>query len=514
MYLIKMKNTVFCKKLAAVFICLSAGLFCACTDKQSSESPIRYGIAHLTGKVTGTLPFEINENTGKITLITYNSLIRDMPQLQACLQKDGTFALDVPVAYASFSSISSEFYNGFIYLSPNEETKLDVFFDEKEGKHITMVNDGGFTTEEMINFKLEPIWIEIFYGLPSYGSSGILQPEEYSEAVIGKLEILLEKIKTHTELSDAARQYLANLSKIRYLFIYLFDYEDMMRLRYLDTHKDADKNDFTPIIPKKSYYAFLRYFALNNPDYLDLSGESFRLFQTILNDKVLNIPPIGDTPIHDWLKEVKAIIAEYIGADTGLFYDVLVSNAYAKQFEDEMKPLSDKQKENIKKYYKNKAFVEVLFAKDKQIAKFAADLHKPVVNETPAVAKEKLMDAIVSKYKGKVVLVDFWATWCDPCLQAMKESAELKYEMQKKGVVFVYITDPSSPTALWEKKIATIGGEQYYLTKEEEAYLSKQFDFNTIPTYLLFDANGELKHKITGYPGNAEMRKMIEGLLP
>ena len=137
---------------------------------------------------------------------------------------------------------------------------------------------------------------------------------------------------------------------------------------------------------------------------------------------------------------------------------------------------------------------------------------KTIVNKTPDVPGERLMDSLLSRYRGKAVVIDFWATWCRPCIAGIKKMEPLKTELQNQGVVFVYITDTSSGKKEWEERIREIGGEHYYLTKEEWETLSssKEYGFKGIPAYLLFDSKGVLKNKITGFPGVEEMKQMIE----
>ena len=51
------------------------------------------------------------------------------------------------------------------------------------------------------------------------------------------------------------------------------------------------------------------------------------------------------------------------------------------------------------------------------------------------------------------------------------------------------------------------------LNAKEWEHLRDGFDFSEIPTYLMFDANEKLRHKLSGYQGNEEMQKMVENLL-
>ena len=97
---------------------------------------------------------------------------------------------------------------------------------------------------------------------------------------------------------------------------------------------------------------------------------------------------------------MKSILADVLGFDNGQYYDILVANAYALQLNEELKPLTEKQKENIKKYWKNGEIAKILFRKNQQVIEFEKFKSPAVVNDVSSVPDNKVIETIVDKHKG------------------------------------------------------------------------------------------------------------------
>lgn len=138
----------------------------------------------------------------------------------------------------------------------------------------------------------------------------------------------------------------------------------------------------------------------------------------------------------------------------------------------------------------------------------------PVVKTIPSdIHGKDILPAIAANYKGKVALLDFWATWCGPCRMAMKQIDEIKPELAAKGCVFVYITGETSPLAKWNEMIKGISGDHYRLTDAQWEELCSELNLLGIPTYLLLGKDGSTAYdniKEGGYPGSEVLKNNIE----
>ena len=152
-----------------------------------------------------------------------------------------------------------------------------------------------------------------------------------------------------------------------------------------------------------------------------------------------------------------------------------------------------------------------VYAKDEQqIAEEFAGNESVFFKKYDDVAPEDILQTILDRYKGKVVLIDLWATWCGPCRAGHKAMAPMKEQMKGQNIQFVYITSPSSPQTTWQEMIKDIDGDHYYLTEEQNHYILSHFESVGIPTYAIYDTKGHQTYKNIGFPGNDVIRKELE----
>jgi thiol-disulfide isomerase/thioredoxin len=112
----------------------------------------------------------------------------------------------------------------------------------------------------------------------------------------------------------------------------------------------------------------------------------------------------------------------------------------------------------------------------------------------------------LSDFKGKVVYVDVWATWCGPCRAEFPHSKTLKKQYEGKDVVFMYVSVDDSEDA-WRNMLENdpeFAGVHVITGSAWDASIVKDYNISGIPRYILVDRDGKVVSASAPRPSSGE----------
>jgi thiol-disulfide isomerase/thioredoxin len=134
--------------------------------------------------------------------------------------------------------------------------------------------------------------------------------------------------------------------------------------------------------------------------------------------------------------------------------------------------------------------------------------------KAPAVALKDLRGRMVrvSDYKGKVVLLNFWATWCPPCRAEMPDLVKWQKQYRSSGLQVIGITYPPTDRAAVRKFTRRIGINYPVVFGTEET--KALFDVGeTLPLSVVIDRQGNVLEVIQGIVLPEEFERKVKPLL-
>jgi thiol-disulfide isomerase/thioredoxin len=117
----------------------------------------------------------------------------------------------------------------------------------------------------------------------------------------------------------------------------------------------------------------------------------------------------------------------------------------------------------------------------------------------------------VDQFRGRILVANFWASWCGPCQRQLPELAQLEREYGGKVTVLaISIREPAD-------RVRAFLEEQSYELRvafDEDGWVASNFQIRAIPADVLFDGEGVMRGVVVGYdPGLGDLRELVEQIL-
>ncbi len=280
---------------------------------------------------------------------------------------------------------------------------------------------------------------------------------------------------------------------------YIFEYQNL-KLSYPQYYQNKKRSN--PGLPDldTSYFNFLKGIDLNQSKYV--SSLQYRTFQ-----KIFLINEINAMGRRMEMEEIWTLCERYFKGNIlaqfrlNIWSDIVFNGS--NDDASKLYKLAQKDCENTPGF----KFIEEAYLDKLPFL--------PGTKAFPFVMKDdqgKILS--LESLKGKVVYLDFWASWCRPCLGEIPAGEELKKKFEGKDVVFVNISIDEGEQN-WEnaKMRYNISGIHALSNNRNNPEVQKKYKVQSIPSYFLIDKEGNFTAAPAPRPSNPSIYQMIEDAL-
>ncbi|HXA15041.1 MAG TPA: TlpA disulfide reductase family protein [Opitutaceae bacterium] len=117
-----------------------------------------------------------------------------------------------------------------------------------------------------------------------------------------------------------------------------------------------------------------------------------------------------------------------------------------------------------------------------------------------------------SQFKGKVVVLDFWATWCPPCRSEIPGYVKLQEKYKDQGLVIIGVSLDQEGPAVVKKFMADLH-VNYQIVMGDDTVVQALGGVDAIPTTFIIDRDGKIRDKKIGAMETGEYEKVIQHYL-
>ncbi|WP_029902978.1 TlpA disulfide reductase family protein [Prevotella sp. 10(H)] len=477
----------------ALYILLTSVCIISCSSKNNELKPKRTVIAGI-----------VNNYSDKSSLIVVNfcdPLDNDRQSAQILSETNGSFHTEHEYTFAQNLTIriANRFINLFVHPGDSVFVNIDA---DKIGpdldNSVTFSGDNPELNREIF------LWTNYSYQILSFNFDNDAPPQEFLTHLKQQFNIGKDSIDAYSDRNNSS-DFLRQWAFTDYKYIaanYIMDYNANEADKW-DVFTDSIFDVFNESNFQTMYFQYhlsscLRTVIEGEPEISRLlKEEDFPHAIPLIIKRLSEKAPEGvvrDVMLYNFLKEV-------VSKDSNLYDSVPeIRTAFSQRlFVDKLEKI--RQAEQIQE----------LPETEKPLNELVYMIND---NETDTLRDVKLLNYLSEKYGNKVLYIDVWATWCGPCIEAMKFVPELHNYYKEKDVVFINLCVESSAEN-WPKTIKkhNIGGENYYLDTNASLLFRSENNLPGYPSYIIIDKDKKVHTSVSGPDEPESVRKKIDSLL-